>query len=117
MKVGYIEDNDGDVFLVKGYFGNKAEVYPYTKFEDYLTSDVEHDLVLSDLGIPDYTFEALNKAVEKEECKFIILSGLAGFDRQTVAYLKSKGVTDVLSKHTLTPTKARELANVCKRLG
>lgn len=105
MRISYIEDNDGDLFLIKKLIQNSFPSSVFTHFRflnDFLQSDKPYDLVITDLCLPDcYGPEVLTRIRKITGKPVIVLTGVGGRKvpdniRQVI---NQAGATVFLTKH------------------
>jgi len=105
MKIICIEDSGADLYLIehelKKIFPD-AEIFSFHYFHDFLNAKVEHDLVITDLAMPDmYGPKIIKKIREVSDKPIIVFSGVGG--KKTVQEisnnLKESGADLFLSKN------------------
>ncbi len=100
LSIAYLEDSAADVLLLNSLVGDLAVITAYENYESYLKSNDVHDLVVSDLNMPDYSFKKLIAAMQKSCAPFFIYSdsSIKSFNCENLQYLKDQGVDAVFQK-------------------
>jgi PAS domain S-box-containing protein len=108
IKLLIVEDNEADVRLLNAYLNEVAESFKLSSTETVKGAiesliDVNYDIVLLDLGLPDSSgFETFEKIFKHaENIPIIILTGLN--DEELAAKAVSNGAQDYLLKGDLNP--------------
>lgn len=76
--IAYIEDNAGDLHLFKmnvlGAMISTCDLHEYSTCDGYLKSKIAHDVVVSDLFVPDFNDGIFESVVKKENKPFFLYS-------------------------------------------
>lgn len=91
--IAHIDDCEDDVAVVQHFF-KEHTVYVYETFNQYINSHTEHDLIVSDIGMPDYAFNTFKAAVQREGKPFVVYSGSAvnNLNPGNTSHLRKLGV-------------------------
>lgn len=119
FKILVIEDNPGDLILIKDYLSEQIEqpsvihCQAFTEAANLLSDTNQFDVILLDLSLPDKSGRSLVVDILKlaGEVPVIILTGYIGVDFSIQSI--SLGVSDYLIKDDLSPTALYKSITYC----